>query len=954
MTAVQVAQRKVMNQFGQLPLIFWEYGGTKSEVLRYMTKRPGQSIYFAATEVTFIHEGRNDPYDQLTLQFLNSNENVVVEGRDPAESKIHYFTGKDPNQWRSNLSTYHEILYRELWPRIDLLFRGDAGTLKYDLIVQPQANIDQIRFAYRGAEKLSIDPDGDLLIHTIQGVKREAKPVSYQEINGKRMPVNSRFILHGDAQGHPSFGFQVDSEYHPDYPLIIDPVLIYSTYLGGDVFDSGLHIVVDDSGQAYVAGSTTSADFPTTAGAFSQTFGGATDAFVTKLNETGTALVFSTYLGGSAFDRATSLAIDATGNVFLTGETRSADFPVTPGAFQTTFVGINSCFVTKLNATGSALIYSTYLEGSGDETGNDIAIDSSGNAYVTGVTTSVDFPVTTGAFQTTAPGFTNGFVTKLNADGSALIFSTYLGGTLLNFGTGIVITALGNPIVSGSTFSNDFPVTGTAAQPTFGGTEDAFITRFNTIGSALEYSTYLGGSDAETGDAIAIDAQENVYVTGTTSSTDFPTTSGAFQTALAGSTDAFVTKLNATGTAFLYSSYLGGADFDEGIDIIVDTANNAYVVGSTESADFPVAPGAFQSTLGGGSDAFVTVFNTAGNALVYSTYLGGSSSDTGNGVAVDSSFNIYVTGGTQSINFPTSPGAFQTSLLGTQNAFVTKLGTFTPIPGPIGPTGPQGPQGIQGETGPQGPQGIQGETGPQGPQGLQGVTGPQGPQGLQGVTGPQGPQGVQGETGPQGTQGAQGDPGLEGPQGAQGDPGPQGPQGAQGNPGPQGPQGGQGEPGLRGLQGVQGMPGPPGTPGVPGIPGPQGVPGLPGEPGPRGVRGPKGETGRRGEQGVPGPQGETGPRSLIIIQKKRKHRKRKDKRHTRHSKRIQRKKTSTMIRMFRKTSRKRKGKVCKFVHRKKRIARLRPTSKRFRLIKSKSGVSRGYMERRSRLRELKV
>lgn len=767
LTAVQDIQQKATYDFGKLPLTFWEYTEQGSSATGFQTKKPGLSIYFAPMEVLFVSKG-GGKYEELVLQFLESNANVTMEGRDPAEGKIHYLVGNDPGQWRRNLPTYHEIIYRDLWAGIDLIFKGDGNKLKYDLVVHPSADIASIRLAYRGAESLSLDRDGNLQIHMRQGVKQEAKPVSYQDIDGERVPVESRFVLHSNAQGCHSFGFQVDSDYHPEYPIIIDPVLIYSTYLGGDNIDSGLHIVVDDSGQAYVAGSTSSDNFPTTPGAFSQTFAGDTDAFITKLNETGTALVFSTYLGGSAFDRATSLAIDAAGNVFITGETRSPDFPVTPGAFQTTFLGVNSVFVTKLDATGSSLIYSTYLEGSGDETGNDIAIDASGNAYVTGVTTSSDFPVTPGAFQTSAPGIINGFVTKLNAAGSALVFSTYLGGSSFNFGTGIVITALGNPIVSGSTFSDDFPVTANAAQPAFGGIEDAFVTRFDPTGSTLEFSTYIGGSDFETGDAIAIDQQENVYITGSTSSMNFPTTPGAFQTVLGGSMDAFVTKLNASGTAFLYSSYLGGTDSDIGLDIVVDTAGNAYVVGSTESADFPITPGAFQSIFGGTEDAFVTVFNTAGNALVYSTYLGGSLRDAGNGVAVDSSFNIYVTGATSSVNFPTSPGAFQTSLMGDQDAFVTKLGTFSPVPGPPGPQGPQGEPGPQGLPGAQGPQGPQGE---------------QGPQGLPGEQGPQGPQGVPG------SQGQQGEPGMRGPQGMQGVPGPQGPQGVPGPQGERGPRG---------------------------------------------------------------------------------------------------------------------------------------------------------------------
>jgi len=700
------AEQSVRAMYCKLPLVFWEYFDQEGKTAGYQTRNPGVSIYFFSAEVIFLF-GEKKGQRLLALQFADCNKDFVIEGGDPGEGRIHYFIGNDPKRWRTHLTTYHKLIYRGLWPNIDLIFKGDPSNpenLKYELFVRPRAEVGRIRFTYRGAEKLSLDSDGSLLIHTSQGVLRESKLISYQEIGGTRIPVDSRFVVHDEGDGVYSYGFEIGPQYDPDYPLIIDPILLYSTFLGGNGTDFGLHIAVDASNNAYVTGSTSSVNFPTTAGAFDRTFGGDRDAFVTKLNAAGTALVYSTFIGGSEFDEATNIVVDDLGQAYITGTTGSADFPTTPGAFQTSIPGIRSGFVTKLNADGSALVYSTYLGGSGDQTGNSIAVDSLGQAYVAGVTTSDDFPVTPGAYQMANAGLTDGFVTKLNPAGSGLVYSTYVGGSDNDFATGVVITPSGSAIISGTTFSSNFPTTDGAFQRTLRGFSDAFVARLNPTGTALEFSTLLGGDSFEAGESVAVDAQENVYVTGSTSSADFPTTPGAFQTAFGGDEDAFVTKFNPAGTALMYSTYLGGMNSDEGTDIVVDAGGNAYVTGETGSPNFPVTPGAFQSSFGGGfSDAFAAVVNTAGNALVYSTYLGGSSNDTGNGIAIDSSFNFYVTGSTQSVNFPTSPGAFQTALLGSENAFVTKLGTVSPIPGPPGPQGPVGPSGPPGPPGPPGP-----------------------------------------------------------------------------------------------------------------------------------------------------------------------------------------------------------------------------------------------------------
>jgi len=614
----------------------------------------------------------------LSLRFIGSNPSANIKARKEEPGTVNFFIGNDPAKWRTNLHSYAELVYSELWPGIDMVFRNTGGVLKYEFISQPGASLNNIRLTYDGADNLSLDADGNLLIHTPMGVLTEQRPMSYQPDGEQQLPVATKFTLKRQPDGALAFGFTVGVDYDPRYPLVIDPGLVYSTYLGGSNLDQGIGIAVDTSGNVYVTGSTSSPDFPTTPGAFQTTLRGVGGAFITKLNPTGSALVYSTYLAGSFathisnFDQGNGIAVDASGNAYITGVAQTTDFPTTPGAFQTNIHGIMAAFVTKLNPAGSTLVYSTYL-GGGFEQGIDIAVDTSGNAYVTGGTLSLNFPTTPGAFQTSSKSGFNVFVAKLNPAGSALVYSTYLGGS---GGSGIAIDTSGNAYVTGSTSSTDFPITPGAFQTNLKGVGDAFITKLNPVGSALVYSTYLGGSDFDQGFGIAIDTSGSAYVTGRTQSPDFPTTLGVFQTSLKGVTNSFVTKLNPAGSALIYSTYLGGSDQDSGINIAVDTSGNAYVTGSTSSPDFPTTLDAFQTNLKGFRDAFITKLNPTGSALVYSTYLGGSVFNEGIGIAVDTFGNAYVTGETQSPNFPTTPDAFQTSLKGQQNAFVAKLQTF--------------------------------------------------------------------------------------------------------------------------------------------------------------------------------------------------------------------------------------------------------------------------------------
>jgi hypothetical protein len=372
----------------------------------------------------------------------------------------------------------------------------------------------------------------------------------YQQIDGKRRVVNGKFVL---RRGH-KVGFRI-AAYDVTKPLVIDPVLVYASYLGGSRADFGSGIAVDSSGAAYVVGATVSLDFPITAGAYQTMNREPYELFITKVNPAGSAMVYSTYLGGHGTDSPTGqatagIAVDSAGNAYVSGGTTSFDFPTTPGSYQPSMRGSWEAFITKLNPAGSALVYSTYLGGSDTDASYAIALDSAGNAYVTGLTTSNDFPTTALAPQRIRAGDNDAFVAKLSADGSALVYSTYLGGTTTDLGTAIAVDPLGNAYVSGFTDSSDLPVTPGAFQPTYGGRRDTFIAKLNPSGSSFVYCTFLGGTDDDahvTGDifgGIAADSSGNAYVTGTTSSIDFPTSPGAFQSMLRGSNNAFVTKIN--------------------------------------------------------------------------------------------------------------------------------------------------------------------------------------------------------------------------------------------------------------------------------------------------------------------------------------------------------------------------------------------------------------------------
>ena len=586
----------------------------------------------------------------LRMEIVGANPNAGMVGLEERSGKSHYFLGNDPRKWQTNVPTYGKVQYQGIYSGIDLVFYGNGRKLEYDFVVAPGADPHKINLRFQGAQRLEVDDHGDLVLHASDGSFRLLMPVVYQEVNGLRKEIPGQFELQGESQ----VGFLVAS-YDPSSPLTIDPKLEFSTYLGGSGNDNvNWGIAVDGCGNIYVAGTTTSTDFPKE-GALQENFGGGLrDAFVAKLNADG--LVYSTYLGGNVNEFGNAIAVDARGRAYVTGSTGSPNFPTTPGALQETIgTGVPDAFVTKLNANGSDLVFSTYLGGPGFDTGTRIALDHSGEVYVAGVTGD-GFPTTRGAFQTKFGGAPDDvYVAKLKADGSALVYSTFLGGSGSDNPRGLALDGRGNAYVSGQTDSPNFPTTDWAFQKKFGGVSDGFVAKLKADGSDLVYSTYLGGNGEEQGLGIALDSAGNAYVAGLTRSDDFPKTWKAFQTALRGEADAFVAKLNWKGSRLVYSTYLGGSGYDDNFGgIAVDSQGNVYLTGETTSDDFPTKR-AFQPDYGGGTangDAYVAILDADGKKLVFSTYLGGSGGEYANALALDPFGGVNVAGRTNSTDFP--------------------------------------------------------------------------------------------------------------------------------------------------------------------------------------------------------------------------------------------------------------------------------------------------------------
>ena len=662
--------RMEVSPLGSSPVCFIENRGQFEEGVEFLAKMPSGNILFAPEEIVFQLISPEEAVQNVRMAFIGAETKPGIEALLQTPATFNYLTGSDPRSWVSGVRAYQKVRYHNLYPAIDLVILGRDDGLKTEYRVEPGGRVEDIRVRYSGITALEVNSKNQLEISTESGLLVDDEPVSYQVVDGKKMDVKTAYAIDpagdlrfktepyrrdvelvidprlafstflGGSSQEADGGIAVDRAgniyvtgytYSGNFPKTykaydrtfagnpfdafvtkLNPTgsgLVYSTYLGGNGKDAGLGISVDKDGQATVCGYAESSNFPTTIGAFDRTLGGTRDAFLTKLNATGTKLVYSTLIGGSLADEAAGLAVDKNGNPCLTGTTLSADFPTTMRAYDTTFSG-GDAFLSKINSSGTGLVFSTFFGGSGEEKGLGIVLDPSENIYLTGTTTSANLPTTSGAYDKTLGGSGDLFVTKFDTAGNSLVFSTYLGSNGVD-GTlgGLAVDNGKNVYVTGFTESNGYPITSGAWDSAFSGSNEAFVTKLNPAGSALVYSTYLGGSSVEYGRSVAVDALGDAIVTGYTKSANWPTTNDAYDRTYNGDQDIFLTLLNPTGKGLLYSTFVGGSGADRTSGgLAQDAYGNTFIIASTGSTNFPRTPGAYDRTYAGARDDVILKF----------------------------------------------------------------------------------------------------------------------------------------------------------------------------------------------------------------------------------------------------------------------------------------------------------------------------------------------------------
>ncbi len=732
---------KASTDYGRMPLYFIANKGQVDEQVDYYVQGLDKSIYFTAEGVTFALSGAtgrdtngsapkasgrllNDSRLEsqprtpalergdadrwvVKLGFVGANRNVRPIGRDETGAAVSYFRGR-LEDWHTGVPTYSKIAYANLWPGIDLVYSGTVNQLKYEFVVHPGADPSLIKLAYRGAENIKIDSAGRLEVMTPAGGFRDDTPLAFQETDGIRVNVPLDYQLQEESgpgaeagaiekqasprpggnalRGPRQYGFRV-GDYDKTKPLILDPaVLVYCGYVGGTGYeDQHGGIAVDGSGNAYITGITPSGwpGFPAVVGP-DLTGNGSTDAFVAKINASGTGLVYCGYIGGSSGDRGYGIAVDPTGAAYVVGETSSAPadgFPVLSGP-SLSFGGATEAFVAKVNPSGTALVYCGYIGGQSSEYGWAVTVDNSGSAYVAGSTESDEstFPVAIGP-DLISNGGNDAFVAKVNASGTGLAYCGFVGGNGYESGNSIAVDSGGNAYLAGITESPEtsFPV---AVGPdlTFNGyPQDGFVAKVNAAGTNLDYCGYIGGADQEWCTGLAVDASGSAYVCGVTESdeTTFPVKTGPDLTInnAAGYQEAWVAKVKSDGTVLDYCGYIGGSSNESAMAAAVDSTGCAYVFGTTGSSQstFPVSGGP-DLTINGSADAFVAKVMADGTRLAYCGYIGGQNAEIGYGIAVDSSGSAYVLGQTNTTEstFPVKVGP-DLSYNGGYDSFVAKI-----------------------------------------------------------------------------------------------------------------------------------------------------------------------------------------------------------------------------------------------------------------------------------------
>jgi len=654
-----------------VPLAFERNLGQSDPAVDFVSRGRGYTLFVTPREAVLRVRETATP---IRLRWVDASASAQFGADTPLSGERHVLHGADPAAWRRHIPAYARVRYAQLYPGIDLVYYGARGDLEYDWVLAPGADPAQIRMAVTGVDRVAIDGQGALQLRTAGHALSLPAPVIYQDTLAGRQRIAGGYLLHPGNQ----VGFWL-GDYDAKSPLVIDPVLVYGSYLGGAGAERVGRVAVDGGGNVYLTGETASSDFPVSGGAAQGVSGGGSDAFVAKFDSAG-ALVYVTYLGGAGSDRGTALAVDGGGATYVTGTTESLDFPL-QNAEQPSYGGIADAFVAKLSADGASLVYSTYLGGNAQESANAIVVDGSGAAYVAGGTLSPNFPVSAGAVQSSFQSIANdqgvieadGYIAKLSADGASLVYSTYLGGSDGESVFDIALATGGELVAVGGTKSVNFPLTAPNVRGVFGGfPEDGFVTRLSADGSTLRYSTFFGGNAWDSAQAVAVDGSGNIYVAGVTASSDFPITSGAAQTRYGGGrSDGFVAKLNSAGDTVLYGTYLGGSDVDQVNGITLAADDGVLVAGETSSADFPLTR-ALQSSCLGNQDAFLARINPAGTAFDWSSYWGGSGDDSAGAVARDGAGRIYFAGTSASNDFPVFNGA-QMQTGGGSDAFLLGL-----------------------------------------------------------------------------------------------------------------------------------------------------------------------------------------------------------------------------------------------------------------------------------------
>ena len=650
-----------------LPLVFEPNLGQTDSSVRFVARSRGFPVLLEDCALAPLKSGG------ARLRFVNARCREI-EGADPTGGVSNYVSGRDPAKWITRVPHYRSVRYRDVWPGIDVIFHGSPTDLEYDFIVRPGGEPRRIQLRWDGAKGIHLE-GADVIVQTAGGDLRMHRPRVYQDLAGGRVEIDTAYKIEGRTVGFAM------ARYDAKHPVVIDPVLSYSTYLGSPADEFSRRGAVDGTGSIFVAQTTVSTVFPTTPGALDSSANGSDDVVVSRFKPDGTGLLYSTYIGGSGRDSLSGIAVDRDGNAYVAGSTASPNFPTTPSALKSALGGTRDAFVLKLNPTGTQLLYSTLLGGPGDDVSQGIAIDGSGNAYLL-ANASTGYPTTPGAYRST--GGSGYHVSKLNATGSALVYSAYLGNpAMTGFGCAgfsdddIAVDSAGNAVVAGCTESSSFPPTTAGAFDTsFNGREDAFVLKLNASGSALVFSTFLGGDSSDWVGGVAVDADGNIFVSGTTSS-NFPATTRALASARTRNQGGvYVAKFDPNGR-LIYCSMVAGSDVDYGDAMSVDPSGNVLIAGGTTSGNFPVTQGAVATTKKGGQDAYFARLGPNGDTLDYSTYLGGAGTDEAYSVVADNSGNVYVVGWTSSSDFVITPGAYSTNNQGGIDTFITKISGFS-------------------------------------------------------------------------------------------------------------------------------------------------------------------------------------------------------------------------------------------------------------------------------------